>query len=81
MPGKVCYQPPLYSSPREQSSRTQDISVDEEDAVSSKEISRRQKKKIGSNGISTDKRRWKIDHTKNEKFAVPNSANIYKATI
>lgn len=67
MLGKVCYQPPLYSSPRVLSSGTQDTPMDEEDAVSSREINRRQKE-TGSNGILQIKEDAKLTALKTESL-------------
>ena len=76
MLGKACYQPFLTAAP----GGTQNTLTDEEDAILSIEINRRQEKKIGENHISQMKR-LKTYPCKNEKFVVHRSTNIYKTTI
>lgn len=61
MLGKVCYQPSLMAAPGDSSpSGTQYTLMDDEDSVSSREISRRQKKKTGRNDVSQVKEDSKL---------------------
>lgn len=81
MLGKVCYQPSRMAAPENSSpSGTQYTLMDEEDSVSSREISRRQEKKTGRNEVSQIKEDSKLTLLKKEKFVVLGSANIYEAT-